>query len=137
METEKAEKKASWLISCPNCFAPNNDLAIVCHQCNSKFGANLDPLGIARSEAEMLGKALTIKPSFVVLLGTWMIFLPVAIMGVVTTISQALYDSGSRGFFFFWFGIAGFAIAAYFLYTVTRNYFTMKEKSFNQNDELV
>lgn len=137
METEKIQKKASWLISCPNCFAINNNLAELCHQCNSRIGSNLSPLGIVQSEGEIFRKVVSNRPKPLVLFFVWLIFLPVTVTGLGLAFNQAIYDRGANGFIAFWFGIFTAMIGIYFLFKVTKNYFTMKEKSFNQNDELV
>jgi len=126
MNNENIKQKASWLKSCPNCFAINNDLAENCRQCNSNLGSNLSPLGIIRSEAELLGKAATHKPKPIVLFVVWLIFLPVTVIGLGLAFNQAIYDRGSNAFLAFWFGVFSAMTGIYFLFTVTRNYFTMK-----------
>lgn len=130
METEKIKEKGSWLTSCPNCFAINNDLALVCHQCNSRIGSNLDPLGVVQSEGELWRKATTNKPKPIVLFFVWLIFLPVTFIGFGLAFNQAIYDRGANAFLAFWFGVFTAMIGIYFLYTVTKNYFTMKTKKF-------
>ncbi len=141
METENGEvkKNDSWLITCPNCFAINDDFAIVCHKCHSKFGANLDPLGIARSEAEVLGKSTTVKPKFVVLIGTWILFLPTFLIGFGLIVNQIFfqYGSGTGGLLLFWIGIIIGGVSIKFLFTVTKNYFTMQKKQFDQDGEML
>lgn len=135
MERENLEviNKASWLITCPNCSAVNNDLAEFCYKCNNKFGTNLDPMGIIYDEGALLRNVAHKKPKFIVLLGTWLIFLPLVISGFLLSLDQILYESGTNGFLFFWLGVAMVFVSLFFLYNVTRNYFTMKEKKFNQN----
>lgn len=135
MESENIQFKkiGSKLMSCPNCFALNDDLTEFCHQCDSRLGSNLTPLGIARSEADVLGKVTTIKPKFIVLLGTWIIFFPVLLTAIVLGINQVLYVSGSNGFIFFWFSMAMIVVSSTFLYRVTSNYFTMEEKKWDDN----
>lgn len=139
MEIEKLENENPVVkaISCPACFAINDDFAQFCEQCNLKFGANLNPMDIVHSEAELFRKATATKPKFIVLFGVWVIFLPMVALGLGLSLSQILYESGTNGFLFFWLGIISFSIGLFFLYNVIHNYFTMKEKSFNQKDELV
>lgn len=121
-------KTESWLMNCPVCSAVNDNLAKYCKECSNRF-ENLDPIGIIQSEGELFRKLNTGRPKLIVLLGTWVMFFPLSVIGISIAVSQALYDTGTSGFIFFWFGVLGFAIGSYFLYNVTRNYFKMKKNS--------
>ena len=129
MEREDIQlKKEANLVNCPSCFALNDDFSDFCQRCNSRIGSKLDPLGIVHAEGELWRKATTQKPKPIVLLITWIIFLPVTIIGLGLAFNQAIYDRGSNAFMAFWFGIFTAMIGIYFLYTVTKNYFRMKGK---------
>lgn len=128
---------ASWLMNCPACSAVNSNLADFCQKCNYKFEANLNPLGIIHSEGEMLRRAVKQKPKFIVLLGTWVIFFPVILSSIALIISLILNQSGTTGFLFFWLGIFVGGFSLKLLYTVTKNYFTMKDKVFESDGEML
>lgn len=122
-------KNDSWLISCPNCSAVNNDLAEFCYNCNLKFGANLDPMGIIYDEGALLRKAAHNKPKLIVLIGTWLIFLPILLSAIALGIEMAMTGEDASGFIFFWLSAAVAFFSIFFIYQVTNNYFTMKQKS--------
>lgn len=126
----------SWLMNCPACSAVNSDRAEFCQECSYKFEANLNPLGIIHSEGELLRKSVVQKPKFIVLLGIWIIFFPILITSIALIISLIVNESGTIGFLIFWLGIIACVISIKMLYTVSKNYFTMKDKIFERDGEM-
>lgn len=139
MIEEKLEGKISnsWLMNCPACSAVNSNSAEFCQACNYKFEANLTPLGIIHTEGEMLRKSVAQKPKFIVLLGTWIIFFPIFVTSIALIINLILNESGTIGFLIFWLGIVACVISVKILYTVSKNYFTMKDKIFERDGEML
>lgn len=113
------------IIACLSCLAPNDVNTSFCEKCGAPLGATatLDPLKMIRAEGFAVGKATIIKkPSLVVLVGIWLLFLPFLIFGAMLAYSQFSDGFGFQGFVFFWLGIALMIIGAVFLYRVTKNY---------------
>ncbi|HRH44513.1 MAG TPA: hypothetical protein PKY82_22950 [Pyrinomonadaceae bacterium] len=140
MESENIQSKkiGSKLISCPNCFALNDDLTEFCHQCNSRvIESNLTPLGAAYSQGDMLGKALETRPKLIVLIMTWVFALPIFLISAAMVVNQIFNGGGTNGLFAFWFGIISCIVSGKFLYTITKNYFTIKKKVFENDGELL
>ena len=131
MEVE-TEIKPINKITCPACLAINDDFAVNCIKCNLKLSSSLNPLDIVQSEGELFRKVTANRPKPLVLFMVWLIFLPVTFIGLGLAFNQAIYDKGTNAFIAFWFGILTAMIGVYFLYTVTKNYFTMKEKKFEE-----
>ena len=113
------------IIACLSCLAPNDVNADFCENCGAPLGSTstLDPLKMIRAEAFAIRKATTVKkPSLVVLIGVWLLFLPFLLIGAMLAYSQFSTGFGFQGFVFFWLGIGLLVIGAVILYRVTKNY---------------
>lgn len=115
---------------CMACFAPNDEDATVCSECGAPFGGDgsLVPLGIARSEGQMWQKLATgpsgvKRPTVVILIGVWVIFLPLLATGIAVAVDQIYDRNGFFSFLFFWLGAGITLISLNFLYRVTKGYF--------------
>lgn len=98
---------------CPNCSAPTI----------SAF--NLDPMNVIESEGRLLSRAAEGRQKPIVLIGIWILFLPVFLVGVFFAIN-ILSEGGESGlgnFVFFWGAIGLAAVGFIVLYRVTKNYF--------------
>lgn len=140
MELENLQLKnhASKLISCPNCFALNDNLAEFCHECHSRVvESNLTPMGSAYSQGRLFGKSLETKPKLIVLIMTWVFGLPIFLISAAMFINQIFYGSGTNGLFAFWFGIVSCLLSGKYIYTITKNYLTIKEKVFENDGEFL
>lgn len=60
-----------------------------------------------------------------VLVGVWILHLPVLVLGVCVAIFIIVSQRGIVGFFFFWAMIALSTFAAIILYRITKNYLTI------------
>jgi len=85
---------------------------------------NLDPVNIIRAEGDMLQKALEGRPKFIVVLGIWILHLPVLLLGVATVIYTLINvkDSFDLTVIAIFTGLSYFAFIV--LYRITRNYVT-------------
>jgi hypothetical protein len=120
---------------CMSCFAPNDIDAVVCQECGLRFGDSdvLQPLNVARAEGQVyqnlaLGEKGARRPKFVILLGVWVIFLPLLIIGIGIVISQILDLNGFVSFVFICIGGAAIYFSLLMLGRVTRRYFAADEK---------
>ncbi len=119
---------------CMACFAPNDEDAEFCKECGVRFGDSdvLQPLNTARAEGQMwrtlaLGEKGVKRPKFVILLGVWVIFLPLLFIGAALAITQMIDRNGFVSFVFFWIGIVGIFVSLVLLYRVTKGYFKADE----------
>ena len=130
VETDDAIVSERGIKPCMACFAANDIDAEICRECGARFGDSdvLQPLNVARAEGRLyqdlaLGGRGAKRPKFVILLGVWLMFLPLLAIGVVMVIAQILNLNGMVSFIFICFG----AGAAYFsiltLVRVTKRYF--------------
>ena len=114
-------------IACLSCLAENHAAESFCRKCGAPIGATatLDPLKAIHAQGYLFRTALKGRPRFIVLLGIWIMFLPV----LVVSVSVALYLISNRSrpsdVVFFW-AMAGLSYVSFVvLYKVTRNYFTI------------
>jgi len=101
-----------------------------CPECGSPVGARatLDPIQIIQTDGFLLHKALK-RPKLIVLLGIWILHLPVLMIGVYFAIHLILNGSGWADFVFFWGAIVLAYIGFVILYKVTKNYLTIRKKA--------
>jgi len=87
--------------------------------------SNLDPMLAIESEGRLLTRAAEGKQKPIVLIGVWLIFLPMLLIGLfsaITILGEGI-GSGISNFVFFW-GAVGLAFIGFMvLYRVTKNYF--------------
>ena len=119
---------------CLACFAPNDIDAAVCSECGARFGNSnvLQPLNVGRAEAGLyqdlaFGEKGAKRPKFVILLGVWVMFLPLFGIGVTMIIYQILALHGFSSFIFICFGAATAYFSLILLGSVTKRYFKPQE----------
>ncbi|MBP9664624.1 MAG: hypothetical protein KBD94_08380 [Pyrinomonadaceae bacterium] len=112
---------------CPGCGDDVSSRVAFCPSCGAPTDAvsNLDPASLPESEGRMVSRAVEHPRRPIVVIGIWMIFAPIFILGVVMIIQSVRreLDSWSANFIFFWFGIAALVLSSVTLFRVTRNYF--------------
>lgn len=131
-QTEQFEET----IACLSCLAPNRASADFCEKCGAPIGttATLDPLKMIRAEGFAIERATTAKkPSLIVLIGVWLLFLPFLPAGAFLAVSQFSAGFGFQGFVFFWLGVGLGVFGAVILYRVSKNYFAPQEAIRDEN----
>ena len=130
MKLKPPTARSDETITCPSCQALNNRRAEFCHKCGAPLGpvATLDPMQTIQAEGFLLRKATEGRPSRIVLIGIWIVFLPCLVGTVYSAIRLLFGERGSFGFFFFWGSIGLSIIAFMILYRVTKNYLTIPKK---------
>ncbi len=112
--------------TCPSCLAVNRPSEAFCHKCGAPIGAvaTLDPLHVIRAESHLYRKALEGKPKLIVLIGVWLLFLPMLLVCLPGAIYLLATHESSAEFVAFWFGIILSVVSAVMLYRTTKNYFS-------------
>ena len=114
------------LTLCPSCGINVDPGYARCPDCNFPLGtaAGLDPIGSIHDESRVLVKATETRPKPIVVVGVWIIFLPMLVGSAAVAIDILLNgsDSGGSGFAFFWIGVGLSVLSLTFLFKVTRNY---------------
>lgn len=116
-------------ITCVSCMTPNRPTDALCRKCGYPISstAHLDPLQTIQTEGLLLRKALEGRPKLIVLLGVWILFLPVLVVGAGSAIYFVLNPRGYSDLIFFG-AMLGLSYAAFIiLYRITRNYFTIRK----------
>ena len=104
---------------CLNCMAPTTGVS------------NLDPMQAIVSEGRLLSRASEGRQKPIVLIGIWILFLPMFLVGAFSAISilSEGIGSGFSNFVFFW-GAVGLAFIGFMvIYRVTKNYFGLKPET--------
>ena len=127
MKPESLTTDADELIPCISCLAENRRFESFCHRCGAPVSttATLAPVQTIQTEGFLLRKALERRPKLMVLVGVWILHLPVLVLGVCVAIFIIFSQRGIVGFFFFWVMIALSTFAAIILYRITKNYLTI------------
>ena len=124
MKPKSLTSDADELVACISCLAENRRFEAFCHKCGAPIGttATLSPVQTIQTEGFLLRKALERRPKFIVLLGVWLLHLPLLVLSVGIAIYIILNQRGITAFLFFWV-MVGFSIFALIvLYKVTKNY---------------
>jgi hypothetical protein len=111
---------------CPNCMSPTSGVS------------NLDPMQAIVSEGRLFVRASEGRQKPIVLIGIWILFLPLLLVGLFAAISilGEGIGSGISNFVFFW-GAMGLAFIGFtVLYKVTKNYFRWKPGPEVDDEEL-
>ena len=124
-ETEKD------LIICMSCMASNYKSDDFCQNCRALLAtiSTLDPLQTIQDEGSLWRKATSARPKFIVVLGTWILFVPWIVGAILLEVITIFNWQGFGSLILFWLGVALFLIALDILFTVTKNYLTMPEKA--------
>ena len=115
------------LILCLSCGTTIDPRFARCPSCNFAIGtsAGLDPVGSIHDEGRMWVKATEVKrPKPIVVIGVWLIFLPMLVGSAAVALNILTEGSGSgaSGFVFFWIGVGLSILSLVFLIKVTGNY---------------
>ena len=103
----------------------NHSVASVAHL---GVTATLDPVSTIQAEGFLFRKALDGPPNRLVLVGVWILFLPVCVLSAGSAIYLILYQRGSVGFFFFWVFVGLTCIAFIILYRLTKKYVVTRRR---------
>jgi len=128
LKTEKFEGRETICPSCAGFISVNETF---CPACSASIGLPLhnDPVLRLPTEGLAYGRAVQGKPKLVVVIGIWILFLPLLGMALSLLI-MILFNgagTGTIGFVMFLL-IVGFTyFAGMMLYRVTRNYFKYKK----------
>lgn len=113
-------------IVCPRCLFSNDPDVPFCKECGAPIGmvSTIDPIQRIHSEGFCYRSAVDGPPSLIVLIGIWLIFLPVVVGVPILTFGDW---NGAPGIFLLPMGIFGAVI----IFRTTKNYF-QKSKSSRQ-----
>ena len=130
MKPDSLTTNADETITCISCLAENRRFEAFCHKCGAPVGttATLAPLQTIQTEGLLLRKALEGRPKLIVLLGVWILHLPVLVCGVGFAIYFILNQRGFVGFLFFWAMVGLSFFASVVLYRITKNYLTIPKR---------
>ncbi|MEP7075372.1 MAG: zinc ribbon domain-containing protein [Acidobacteriota bacterium] len=111
------------LVICQKCMAPNPETAQICSECGANLDLinNLDPMSAIYSEGAVISKGVHLPLRPIVLIMTWVIFLP-WLFGAALGMLSSLGMAGTNGWLFFWIFTGNAALAGVALFKVTRNY---------------
>ena len=118
-------------IRCPACHTLNPRFESFCQACDVPIGvtATLDPVSTIRTEAFLFRRALDLPNKPIVLIGMWILFLPLIVFGIGIAIYLIVYTRGVANFFFFWVFVGLIYVALMILYRTTKNYVALRRKS--------
>lgn len=122
--------KSDRTLTCPSCLTPYLGSESFCSRCGAPIGpmTNLDPIKAIQTEGFLFRKALEGRPKPIVLLGVWILHLPVLVIGVATAVYMWL-NLRSLSELVFVFALAGLSYYAFVvLYRITKNYLTANRK---------
>jgi len=125
----KSQLRTEPYLTCPACQARNDRLAIFCHECGAAIGttATLDPIASIHPQGFLTRKTLDRRPKPIVLIGTWISFLPAFLVSAGFA-TFAVIDRGGFGeFFVFWTALGVMCLSLAFLYRVTRNFLSPRK----------
>ena len=122
------------MIVCMSCMMPNDKLDIICQNCGAALTETsaLDPMQTIQNEGALLRKAVSARPKLIVLLGTWILFVPWIIATVFLEIQILANWDGLPSMVFSLIGVALFLAAVVIIYSVTRNYRAAREAFENE-----
>lgn len=122
------------MLVCMSCMMPNDGLANVCQNCGAALTETsaLDPMQTIQNEGALFRKAVSARPKLIVLLGTWILFVPWIIATIFLEIQILSNWDGLPSMVFFLIGVALFAAAVIIIYSVTRNYRAAREAFENE-----
>jgi hypothetical protein len=118
------------LITCASCLTANHPSEVFCHECGAPVGATatLDPINQIHAQGHLFRTALEGRPRFIVLLGMWIMFLPLLVVSASVAVYLITNHNRRSDFVFFW-GAAGLAyVSLVILYRITKNYLTTPNK---------
>jgi len=110
-------------IVCPSCLLSNHPASPFCADCGAPIGnyAAIDPIQRIYAEGFAYRSAVTGPPKVIILIGMWLVFSPLLVMGCLGLISEIhvlekiIY-------------LGGFLIAAAILFRVTLNFIVKRRE---------
>jgi len=104
---------------CPKCLLANSPTAAFCADCGAPIGmvANVDPMQHIYAEGFAYRPAVDGPPSFIILLGMWLLFGPLALVASFVVFNESTLTFSMDAPFAF-LGL----ISVIILYRTTRNY---------------
>lgn len=123
-------EESNQAVTCASCLAQNEAGESFCRECGAPVGpmTNLDPFQAIQTQGFLFRKSLEGRPKLIVLIGVWILHLPVLVVGLGVAIRLFL-NLRSRVEWVFIFAMCGLAYYAFVvLYRITRNYFTLDKK---------
>ncbi|HMH45536.1 MAG TPA: zinc ribbon domain-containing protein [Pyrinomonadaceae bacterium] len=120
----KSHPQTDLYVTCPTCQALNDRFATYCHECGAPIGttATLDPIASVHTQSFLFRKAADSRPKMIVLIGTWILFLPVFLVTGYMAIYSITHQHGLLGFAAFWLAVGVACLSLVMLYRVTKNY---------------
>jgi hypothetical protein len=122
---------------CPSCAAFISFNETFCSNCNAPISllSNVDPVQSVFAQGSFYRKTFESKPKFVVLIGTWVMFLPTFLIGfgfAIGTLIQGI-GGGFGSFVVFWVMLLVGIFSFVMIYKVTRSYFRLSPRSFESD----
>lgn len=130
MKHDQSTSNADEEITCISCLTQLKRSESFCHECGAPVGvtATLDPLQAIRAEGFLFRRALEGRPKLIVLVGIWLLYLPVLVISAIAAVYIIGHMRGFSGFLFFWVMIGLSCSAFVILYRITKNYITIPKK---------
>lgn len=120
-------------IVCPACGSLIDVNDVFCSVCNAPISllSNTDPLQSIYAQGHLFRKSVETRPKPIVLIGTWVIFLPAFVAGIlgIYTIWSDGFGGGTGNFFLFWLSAAIAIFSGYLIYHVTKNYYEFPQNA--------
>lgn len=129
MKRDLPSTESDETITCVSCMTPNRVTDARCRKCGYPIGStvNLDPMQTIQTEGLLLRKALEGRPKLIVLLGVWILFLPVLLVGAGGALYFVLNPRALSDLIFFGALLGLSYIAFIILYRITKNYLTISK----------
>jgi hypothetical protein len=112
---------------CSSCGGFMNPNETFCVRCSASFGMpqSSDPMQNLVSEGLLYGKAIQGKPKLIVVVGVWIIFLPLFLMMLTFMIGMLFFSDrgGGTAFLIYILTAVVMFFSAMMLFNVTKNYF--------------
>ncbi len=122
---------------CLSCFSPIPLTASVCPNCGSALGMldGIDPIQNLAAEGKVYQKTTEGKTTKMMLIGTWILFFPPAMIFGIIAFATAISETGggTTMFMLFWTTLTGSMFSIFMLYQVTKNYLNRKAEDNNTN----
>jgi hypothetical protein len=116
---------------CPSCAASIGPNEVFCPKCSGPASllSTTDPIQRIQTEGFLYRRSVEGRPKPIVVIGVWLLFLPLLIIGVIGMAGMVMIGAGSgtAGFIVFLVSAALTYCGAAMLYRVTRNYLKKPE----------
>ena len=116
---------------CPSCHGPNDPDARYCAHCRAPLdmGLMLDPMGQIQADGFAWRQATSGRPSLIVVIGIWFMFLPIFLGSATIILLEFLSSHKFSGVDILrhWVPITFAVTSPVMLYKATKNYFQKKK----------